>query len=382
MDLSIYGVNFFNKGAELMLHAVKQQVQEWDKNNTLSADLRIGTFEQRRQAGINHLACVPRSKKKFKESIAISVANRLPKSIREKYDIKLESEIDAVLDASGFAYSDQWGSSQTERMAKLCSQWRRQGKKIILLPQAFGPFTNEEVKKAFIKLVAEVDLIYARDVVSYEHISQLPVSIERVKIAPDFTNLVKGVEPEYIKDLLGKPCIIPNRRMLDKTSSEVSNTYLSFLRASINHLLGQGTEPFILVHEENDWELCKQLQAQVGRKVPVVTENNPLYLKGILGKCYLVIGSRFHGLVSSLSQGTPCLGTGWSHKYQMLFKSYDCLDLLVDFENNIEDNLKKIDLIIHEPTRSRIAASIERAGNHQKELSQQMWNQVRSLLSS
>ena len=378
MDFYIYGTNFFNKGAELMTHAVKQQVQEWDQNNTVSADLRNGTFEQRRQAGINHLAYV--QKQKTREKIPIFLANRLPKSIRRKYGIKLEPEIDAILDASGFAYGDQCGSGRSERTANLYSQWKKRGKKIILLPQAFGPFDNEIVKKAFIKLAAEVDLIYARDEISYQYISQLPIPMERVKIAPDFTNLVKGVEPEYIKDLTGKPCVIPNRKMLDRTSPEVSNTYLPFLSASINHLLDQGLEPFILVHEEKDLELCKQLQAQAGRKVPVITEENPLYLKGILGKCHLVVGSRFHGLVSALSQGTPCLGTGWSHKYQMLFESYGCTDLVVDFNNNLEDNLKKIDLIIHEPTRSRIVESITQAATHQKELSQKMWEQVRNLL--
>ncbi|MUL35712.1 polysaccharide pyruvyl transferase family protein [Gloeocapsopsis dulcis] len=381
MNFSIYGVNFFNKGAELMLHAVKQQIHQWDRNNTLSAHLKIGSFEKRRQAGINHLAWASwRDRKSYEGSIANFTASLVPKSIRKKYAITLESEIDVILDASGFAFSDQWGSAKAERTAEVCSQWKKQGKKIILLPQAFGPFTSESIKGAMIKIINNVDLIFARDELSYEYLHELAVPLENVKIAPDFTNLVRGVEPEYIEDLTDRPCIIPNNRMMDKTSSAVSNQYLSFLVASIKHLLEQGLEPFILIHEANDFALAKQLQSQVSPTVSLVQEENPLHLKYILGKCHLVISSRFHGLISALSQGTPCLGTGWSHKYQMLFKSYDCLEVLVNFEDSLEENLSKLDLIIHQPTRAKIIESIEHAANHQKELSQKMWVEVKQLI--
>lgn len=224
-------------------------------------------------------------------------------------------------------------------------------------------------------------MIFARDEVSYEYINDLSVDASNVRIAPDFTNLLQGIEPEYINDLIGKPCIIPNQRMLDKTSNEVRNTYVDFLVANIEYLLAKGFEPFILIHESSDFELGMQLKTKVKKPVSVIKEDNPLYLKGILGKCCLVIGSRFHGLISSLSQGTPCLGTGWSHKYQMLFKSYNCSDLLVDVADNINQNLNTLDLILQEPTRKKIINSIEKGAKDQKALSQQMWNEVKNTIS-
>ena len=98
---------------------------------------------------------------------------------------------------------------KTTRMLELCTKWKRQGKKIILLPQAFGPFTDEETRAEFIKLIDCIDLAFARDPQSYEYIAQLDVPLERIKIAPDFTNLVKPEEPDYIDELAGRPCIIP-----------------------------------------------------------------------------------------------------------------------------------------------------------------------------
>lgn len=371
MNFTICGVNSNNKGAELMLYSVKQQIQNWDRNNTISTDIRLGNFQQRKQVGINYLPT--RKSRRF-------VANLIPKIVRQKYGITLESEIDAILDASGFAYSDQWGPEKTEQMADASSRWKRQGKKIIFLPQAFGPFTSERIKDAFSRLINNVDLIFARDEISYECMTKLPISMEHIKIAPDFTNLVQGVKPSYIEDLIGRPCIIPNIRMIDKTSSELSQSYSAFLTSSIEYLLDKGLEPFILVHQLTDFELCTQLQAQISRTVPIIKEDDPLHIKGILGECYLVISSRFHGLISALSQGVPCLGTGWSHKYKMLFKSYNCSNLLINLENNLNENLSKIDLITYEPTRSKLIEDIVQAAKHQKILSQQMWTDVKKLL--
>lgn len=385
MKFAIYGVNFNNKGAELMLYAVKQQIQEWNKNNTLAADLRLGGFKQRNKLGINHLVyrdldTISANTISTKGKIISWAANISPTNIFQKYNITLEAEVDTILDASGFAYSDQWGFQTTEEMASLYSKWKKEGKKIILLPQAFGPFTSEKIKYAFSQIVDNTDLIFARDEISYECIDQLGVPMDHVKTAPDFTNLVQGIEPSYIKDVIGKACIIPNIRMIDKTSSELSRAYLSFLSLTIEYLLDKGLKPFILLHQVTDFELGRQLQAQVTRTIPVIQEDNPLHIKGILGKCHLVISSRFHGLISALSQGIPCLGTGWSHKYQMLFKSYDCIDLLVNLEKDVEYNLKKLDLIICEPTRGEIIESINRAANCQKALAQEMWSDVTALI--
>ncbi|MBE9190694.1 polysaccharide pyruvyl transferase family protein [Gloeocapsopsis crepidinum LEGE 06123] len=371
MNFTIYGVNSNNKGAELMLYSVKQKIQDWDRSNTLSTNVKLGSLEQGKQVTINYLPT--RKSQKL-------AANLIPKTVRKKYGITLESEVDAVLDASGFAYSDQWGAGKTEHMADIYSRWKSQGKKIVLLPQAFGPFTSKRIQDAFSQLLNNVDLVFARDEVSYECISQLSVPMEQVKIAPDFTNLVQGIEPSYIKDLIGKPCIIPNIRMTDKTSPELSRSYFSFLTSSIEYLLDKGLEPFILLHQLTDFELGSQLQAQVSRTVPVIKEDNPLYIKGILGKCYLVISSRFHGLISALSQGVPCVGTGWSHKYKMLFKTYNCSDLLINLENNIDENLSKLDAIIYEPTRTQVIEAIAQAAKQQKVSSQQMWADVENLL--
>jgi len=48
-------------------------------------------------------------------------------------------EIEVILDVSGYAYGDAFGEHKTILMAKQSQAWKRQGKKVILLPQALGP---------------------------------------------------------------------------------------------------------------------------------------------------------------------------------------------------------------------------------------------------
>jgi polysaccharide pyruvyl transferase WcaK-like protein len=380
MKFAINGVDFQNKGGELMMHAVKQQVQEWDSQNTLSAHLKVGSYAQRQAIGVKHLTYRSSRQMPFTADLVSALTGLIPQPIRDRYSLTLESEVDVIFDASGFAFSDQWGPEDTERMASLCQRWKKQGKRSILLPQAFGPFTGDRIQKAFIQIVENVDLIFARDQVSYDLVRQLPISMDKIKIAPDFTNLVKGVEPDYIDDLRGRPCITPNYRMIDKAAA-TSSGYLDFLSAMIDHLLAKGLEPFILIHETKDVDLGKLLQEKASRKIQVIVEDSPLCLKGILGTSQLLIGSRFHGLVSALSQGIPCLGAGWSHKYQMLFDSYDCSNLLVDPNGNLTETLATLDAVLNEPTRSQMMEKIVQASATQKQLSRQMWADVKAMLN-
>ena len=320
-----------------------------------------------------------------------------------------------LLDASGFSYTDQWGANYARKMADKLSRLKAEGKKIILLPQAFGPFENPEVKAAFETILAKSDLVFARDKVSYDYVKEFAGTENKLNLAPDFTNLITGRVPEYFTPqercsaVLGvspmsdtasfrgkvssrdagasapfkkrSVCIIPNVRMLDKTSAEVRDKYLTFIANCIQCLFDLDLQPFIMVHQTGkDYEIALDLQKQFGDRLNVIAETNPLAIKGILGQCYAVISSRFHGIVSSLSQGVPCLATGWSHKYQMLFEDYRCPQLLMNPLFTPAEIKEKISAVTTKPSRTEIVATIEQAAKEQKELSKSMWKQVHQVI--
>lgn len=373
MVIELRGVEFVNKGAELMLYAIIDQVSsslpevkfamEVNARSPKSKLDELGIFEKARLV---------------KKGMDLTFAYKLlPKKSRMQKRIVLDSEIDVVLDGSGFAFGDKWGAKKAgKRIADHIIQWKRQGKKTILLPQAFGPFTSSELQDKMKIILQNADLVAARDKVSLENLKKLGVGDSNLMLAPDFTNLISGELPDRLKEEQFDVAIIPNQKMLE-TSSEADNlAYPGFLREVIKLLQAQGRAPFFLIHEANDKTLADLILAQLEQKIPVVAESNPLIVKGIIGKCHAVITSRFHGLVSALSQGIPCLATGWSHKYEMLLEDYKYQAGLCSLGENENYYLEKITLILDPGHRERNISNLQEQAALQKKLSKKMWGKV------
>jgi polysaccharide pyruvyl transferase WcaK-like protein len=374
MIVELRNVGFVNKGAELMLHAILQRVsQEWpDTKFVMVPSVENAPYLQRARLGIfqkpwYNLYGIPTHE----------LASLIPISSRKAYGLVLDSELDVVLDASGFAYSDQWGKGSTITLAKAVKRWKRRGTKVVLLPQAFGPFTSTAIINAIKSVVDHVDLIYARDPVSYQHLIEVVGERPNIKMAPDFTNLVGGVVPDDFNIDQNRFCIVPNYRMIDKTFPEASAAYIPFLISCTKYLQSKGVTPFILIHEgENDFKLAQQVVSALDTDIEIVREADPLKIKGILGACEGTLGSRFHGLVSALSQGVPSLGTGWSHKYQMLFDSYHFSEGLLNPLLASDDIFKKIDMVVDDPSKGNIREKITQSAITQKQMTKDMWNEI------
>ena len=91
-----------------------------------------------------------------------------------------------------------------------------------------------------------------------------------------------------------------------------------------------GYEVRVLNHEgERDAALCTLLARSAGG-LEIISESDALAAKGVLGAAAAVIASRFHACAAALSQGVPCLATGWSHKYAALYEEFGVRDWLLD----------------------------------------------------
>jgi polysaccharide pyruvyl transferase WcaK-like protein len=291
--------------------------------------------------------------------------------------VVIDDEIDIVIDASGFSYSDQWGDGYSLELADSCKRWKRNGTKIILLPQAFGPFTSKKIKKAIKTAVDNIDLIFPRDRISYGHLVGVAGEQNNIKLAPDFTNLIEGILPDNFDTKNNRFCVIPNYRMIDKTQKKQSEAYIAFMIRCVRYLLDSQASPFLLLHEgARDLILAQEISKAVDGNIPITIENHPLKIKGILGACEGVLSSRFHGLVSALSQGIPSLATSWSHKYLMLFEDYGFLEGIMDVKASEEEIQKKINLITNSDSRQKIKEIITKKSKIQKQLSMEMWEDV------
>ena len=337
MIIEIKGAGCHNKGAEMMMLTIKEQLANKSILWTVAANNDC-FYECYAKYGF-----YPKIWFKYKKINFGKVANYLPKKLRKMYGLIVDKEVDVILDASGFAYSSQWGIAPTKEMAKNVIDWKKQGKKIVLMPQAFGPFNDEEIKKYMKIIIENIDLIFARDEDSFGYLKEIK-NDDKILLYPDFTILFKGKLPDYWnKDL--EICIVPNIRMKDKRDD--TQNYEKIFAKAIEYFQNNGLKPFFLIHGGKDDEnLANSINNLLNKQIPIINEENPYYIKGIIANSKGLFGSRFHSLASALSSNVIAIGTGWSHKYQHLFKEYDFIDGLIDVNDDFKKIEKKLEVIV------------------------------------
>lgn len=384
----VRGISFANKGAQLMAYAIKDQLETMvssDKKVIVALPLNRYYYHPLfKQDGFYRLLETHQSLQRTHFNFFLTVAGKIiPQSLQNKLQLVSFKAVQVVLDASGFSYSDQWKQNTIHNIEQLkykVTQCKQQGKKIILLPQAFGPFTEKATRNHLKIIFPQIDWIFARDKISYDYLSELGMEMSNVSLAPDFTNLLKGQLPSYFEVSKHQICIIPNYRMIDRLTPEQGKKYKEFLVTLLNILFERNCHPFLLLHEtKSDSYLIDFLINQSGKSIPIVAESDPRYIKGILGHCQVVISSRFHGLISALSQGVPTIATGWSHKYKMLLEDYSCPELLIEDLESPAAIKQALSLVLEEPNRSHLIARLNERANQYRQASEAMWNQVKKI---
>ena len=376
MIVELKGVEFQNKGAELMLYSILDAVSAAIDNVkfTMAPNLGNCPYEKMAQLGIYPKVWL------YKYGLQWGyLANRMPRKLFRMYGMIVDAEVDAVLDASGFAYGEQWGPIPSINMAKAVKRWKRQGTKVILLPQAMGPFKSKDIRRAFETIAEYADKIYPRDQSSYDHIIELVGPSLKIRKYPDFTVLLKGEVPDYFNGTELDLAIIPNKRMIDKTSVKIRDRYVPFLVTCLRYFTDLNYKPFFLVHAgEEDRKLAEEAIKIFGDEVPIVQEDDPLKTKGIIGVCKLIVSSRYHGLINALSQGVPSIGTGWSHKYEELFDYYGRPELLLSPDEPI-DKIRERLAFLHE-RRDHISEDLRQIAEVHKQEVRNMWDEVMSII--
>lgn len=349
MRYILTGVETNNKGAELMLYAILQQIES--KDPQAEVFMRMQAVKQ----GFEYIKTSVKLKDKpYKNLVRIanrfhipSIFYRLGLSTLQFTDARPVKNIDYVIDGSGFWFTDQWNLEDAERemWVGMLDSYHRQGSKIIFLPQAFGPIELPNTKAIISAINTCADIIMPREKTSYNYMLNAGVNPTKMYLYPDFTCLVEGVVPEKYKHLAGGICIIPNMRMIDKGTIGI-NDYMNIMQLIITIAKQSGRPVYMLNHEgKSDVRLLHLTKECLGDAIEIVDGLNGLEVKGIISQAYLCISSRFHGVASALNSYVPCLATSWSHKYELLFKDYgqqNCvlnLNDLASIESKIEEFL-------------------------------------------
>ena len=376
MYIEIKGVQFVNKGAELMLLAVIQRVKQyWPDANIVLEDTPLSPYKSRALLGAYQ-------KLSLRKNIIDlnSLSYFLPRKVHnylKKWGIVTESQISIVFDASGFAYGDQWSALNISRLGGELKRYKKHNSKYIFLPQAFGPFSRSNDKQTLRLSLPDATLICAREQRSYNNLRDIIGDAKNLVQFSDFTNAVEGIIPDYWINGQQRVCFIPNSNMISAKNKNESwkRNYINIMTLLMQHAQSLGFEVILLNHEgEGDRDICHNLNQYFNDELEIIEESDPLKIKGIIGDSKAVVCSRFHGCVSALSQGVVTLGTSWSHKYDQLYSEYGVPDLLINPDDNEEVLVKLMSSLFDE--NENFTSIIADNAIKYKAITEMMWAKV------
>lgn len=382
MKIVLSGVETNNKGAELMLYAILQQVEKVAPDSEVFIPrnmVRQGLQYVKTNVKLKYLPVNIVSKVCTKLKIT-GLLNRLGfynSMLNNSCPIK---DVDYFIDGSGLLFSDKRISNRltTVSWQSKLKEYHRYGTKIVFLPQGFGPFKNKVTKETIAALDQYSDLIFAREQVSFSELKSLTDNSDKIRLYPDFTSLVDGECPEVYKHLNGKVCVIPNFQMVAKGVMSREN-YLCLIHHLIETCRNKGFGVYLLNHEGiKDELLAKEYKDRYNDDIELVTGLNAIEVKGLISTAYLVISSRFHGVASSLNTHVPCLATSWHHKYEELFKDYGMKDCVLTIDD-IEASKQKVLSFLDEDTNQSIRKCLSQRKPAIMEKNKEMWRLIWNL---
>ncbi len=283
----------------------------------------------------------------------------------------------AFLDASGYQLGDPWVKMSTALSIRLTyyQYYKKKGVKLILLPQSIGPFKEALAASNAAGIFQLADLVFVRCEKSRQYALSVGCQESKLFLAPDYSNLVEPpppTSPSHWKDVV---CVVPSVRMLDKTPENVKDHYIEAIRYYIRLIMEQGLKPCFLVHQEEDLFLARKINNSLNEKISLL-DPEPQEAKQILGACHTVIASRYHAIIGSLSQRTPCIGTGWIHKYQSLFAEYGCEHLLFSQFDSKEAIAESFRYIMDKENRANIKKALEKNGDEIRQKTREMYEKL------
>ena len=149
MKIVLSGVETNNKGAELMLYAILQEIERKHPDAIVYipySDIRQGLGYVTTSLDFRF---TPLSQFIYKTHL-VRVFRQLHLPLKWLYKANIVKHADFFIDASGFHFSDQKKNFTPLKVARwncLLRDYHRQGTKIVFMPQAFGPAIKKNTLK-------------------------------------------------------------------------------------------------------------------------------------------------------------------------------------------------------------------------------------------
>jgi polysaccharide pyruvyl transferase WcaK-like protein len=285
-------------------------------------------------------------------------------------NFKAVMESDLVVDITGGdSFSDIYGTRKFILNALPKWLFLLCGKKLVLLPQTYGPFNSNLSKRITKYLLAQATAIYSRDRQGIEEVKTLlgpAVEHQIIKFIPDVAfvldtekpNLVILEQLEQLKNhghiLVGlniSGLLYNNGHQANKKFG-LKTDYRELVNKIIRLFMAKPQTIVVLVPHvfsdksqlESDPQACylvhEQMKSHSPDRLLLVTDTlNHKQVKYLIGRCDFFLGARMHACIGAISQYVPALGMAYSGKFKGVFDSVGVGDAIIDLRTEDDETI-------------------------------------------
>jgi polysaccharide pyruvyl transferase WcaK-like protein len=208
------------------------------------------------------------------------------------------------------------------------------GNKTVLSAASIGPYTDHPDEEYIIDSLKKIDLISARETITYEYL--VGKGLTNVKLVADPAFLLQPVSNEKTKEILNAAGSNPIGVGLSGNISLWGglDNYYEIFSKYIDHLSDNTKRKILLIPHVmkilrskagkiDDYAACKEIYGRIKNKENVIVVPSELFaaeLKEVISKCSVFIGARTHSTIASLSSGIPTIAIGYSVKANGIFR--------------------------------------------------------------
>jgi len=232
------------------------------------------------------------------------------------------SQFDLVWDTrSGDSFADIYGIDRHLTMGLVHEFARQAGPTVAMAPQTIGPFGSKRAQAVARRNLKRSHFVFSRDPESTRVASELgrPADLTTA-------DLVFAIDPPTAEK--SRDVLLNVSGLLWRENPHVSaEKYQQTIRALVPRLRAEGREVALFAHvldspdSDNDVPAVRAVARELGEDLEIVVPTSLDSAREIIAGAELVVGSRMHACLNSLSVGVPAIPLAYSRKFAPLLNS-------------------------------------------------------------
>lgn len=271
---------------------------------------------------------------------------------------------DLVLDMRwGDSFSDIYGLRRLVAMNELVRQASFAGVPVVMGPQTIGPFNTAVGRRFGVQALKRADVVMTRDSSSAEYCRLLgrAPDIE----STDVVFAIPKVESEKKVDVA-----VNVSGLLWQPNPHIDHTkYRSVVVEMCAALQDKGISPVAFSHvldsadPDNDEPAVSEFLGAFDTSIPRFTPENLDSVREFVASARVVVGSRMHACLNSISVGTPAVPLAYSRKFEPLLRDIGW-NMTVELASGANQSDLLVDRVLdlHELGGDRVNTTLAKSG--------------------